>query len=142
MAWDAAAAPLAAAEFRSDPGEIKEKKIMTENMKKFLEKVSGNRDLAEELSRSEKDAMVAEAKKMGIELTDADFAPEENALSDDELEAVAGGKACMCIIGGAGKKDDRAHGDDVCRCIGGGAGETQDGLGRCSCAIGGGGISK
>ncbi len=102
---------------------------MSENMKKFLELVSKDETLKQKM-QAFKDMEPADAisagitlaKELGIELTEADFAKEKSAgeLSDDELDAVAGGGGtyfCVllgvatnwfCPIGGAGIDiDDR-----------------------------------
>ena len=114
---------------------------MTENMKKFLSRISEDQELAEKLSKAEKEAMIAEAKEMGVELTDADFAPEENVLSEDELEAVAGGAQCSCVVGGGGKKDE-AIGDKACGCAFYGQGNNKNGNGRCLCPLSGAGYAS
>ncbi len=83
---------------------------MSENMKRFLELISKDENLKKKMM--ELDAMAPEkglqetialAKKHGIELSEADFAEEETIgeLSDDELDAVAGG-ACSCSGSGSG----------------------------------------
>ena len=56
---------------------------MTENMKKFLEKVSADKALAEKFANLDKDAVVALAKELGIELTEADFAQPEGEITAD-----------------------------------------------------------
>lgn len=113
---------------------------MTENMKRFLEKISGDRELAEKLSRAEKDALIAEAEDMGIELTDADFTPEENAMSEDELGTVAGGGQCWCAAAGGGTKDETI-GDKACGCVAYGQGNDKNGDDRCACILGGSGVN-
>ena len=119
---------------------------MSENMKKFLELVSKDENLKQKMQsfndmEPEKaiQASIALAKELGIELSEADFAKEESngELSDDELDAVAGGN-CGCFIGGGGDgttgpSDDRKEydcvcvtygdGDDVCLCALVGTGE-------------------
>jgi len=74
---------------------------MTENMKKFLERVSQDEDLANKLSGADKAALIEAEKALGLALTNDDF-EQPSDLSDDELEAVAGGD-CYCAIGGEGK---------------------------------------
>ena len=71
---------------------------MTENMKKLLEIVSGNKELAAKIGGMGKEEILALAKEVGVELTEADFA-QKFELSDDELEAVAGGGKCICSFG-------------------------------------------
>ena len=61
--------------------------------------------------------MIEILKEYGVVLTAEDFKAPEGELSDDELNAVAGGGGCGCAaIGGGG-------GDDLtCVCIAGGTG--------------------
>ena len=47
---------------------------MTENMKKLLELVSGNKELALKIGGMGKENIIALAKELGIEFTEADFA--------------------------------------------------------------------
>ena len=103
---------------------------MTENMKKFLELVSQNTELASKINAADKDTFIAIAKELGIDLTEADFVQPVNALTDDELEEVAGGKACYCVVGGGGKKGGC---DDVCACVSSGYGVETSGEIRCTC---------
>lgn len=70
---------------------------MTENMKNFLEAASKNADLAAKITAMYKEALLALAKDLGIELTDADFAESEDELNDDERTlwlAVRNAAAC------------------------------------------------
>ncbi len=91
---------------------------MTENMKAFLDAISNNEDLKEkvdEINEKEEEELkghIAEyislAKETGITLTEEDFRQDNRTeLSDDELQAVAGG--INCFIGGGG--------GDRCVCI-------------------------
>lgn len=111
---------------------------MTENMKKLMEAISANPELAERLENATKEDVIAIAKELGIELTDADFEQQPSELSDDELDAVAGGVKgdCFCPIVGGGTKNDYAK---ACACVYGGAGKWKDGDGRCACILAGGG---
>ncbi len=114
---------------------------MTDNMKKFLELASGDAELVERLNGMDKDAIIAEAQQRGIALSEADFAADTSAeLSDDELDAVAGGGKCACIAGGSGTEDN----DNClnCVCVMGGQGVFKDGVERCKCVIGGGGVDE
>ena len=61
---------------------------MTENMKKLLELVSGNKELASKIGGMGKEDIVALAKELGVELTEADFA-QKYELSDDDLAQVS-----------------------------------------------------
>ena len=120
---------------------------MTENMKKFLELVSKNEELGKKLCEADKEAVIAMAKELGIALTNADFA-QNNELSDDELDAVAGGGwDCGCFMGGGGTGDGEITfvGETVnqktCACVLAGAGMAtySDGKdrSRCACALAG-----
>ena len=103
---------------------------MTENMKKFLEAVSKNSNLAATTSAMTKGELLALAKELGIELTGDDFA-QETELEKDELEAVTGGwKDCFCIAGGGGKADEDGK---TCACVAVGGGPAKDGQNRCWC---------
>ncbi len=115
---------------------------MSENMKRFLELVSKDENLKKkvmELEKMEADKALQEtiafAKELGIELTEADFAKEKlsGELSDDELDAVAGGGGCGCAFGGGGSVKFRGE-DVACVCVGGGAGED-----KCLCILAGAG---
>lgn len=109
---------------------------MTENMKKFLEKVSADKALAEKFANLDKDAVVALAKELGIELTESDFAQPEGEITADEMDAVVGGyKRCVCAYGGGGKEDSEG---EVCACVSVGMGMSKvDGEARCACYVGG-----
>ena len=52
---------------------------MTENMKKLLELVSGNKELAAKIGGMGKENIIALAKELGIEFTEADFAQNYTA---------------------------------------------------------------
>ena len=86
---------------------------MTENLKKFLEAASKNEELRRKLSSASQETIFIEAKALGFELTEADFHPPSGELSEDELEAVTGGKDCICIVYGLGKASGH---DDRCEC--------------------------
>ena len=103
---------------------------MTENMKKFLEAVSKNSNLAATTSAMTKGELLALAKELGIELTGDDFA-QETELEKDELEAVTGGwKDCFCVAGGGGKADEDGK---ACACVAFGGGSARDDENRCWC---------
>ncbi len=103
---------------------------MTDNMKNFLEEASKDREFVEKLNKAETpEAVIALAREKGFALTAEDLKQERapsGELSDDELEAVAGGKACFCAVGGGGERsgqDDSGHWtDDTCACVAVGAG--------------------
>ena len=110
---------------------------MSENLKKFLEKVSEDRALAEKVSKeTDQQALIDLAKEMGFELTAADFAKPAEELKDDELEAISGGDdvSCACALGGGGTKDSN---DKTCACVLAGAGYSKRGWERCVCGFAG-----
>ena len=133
---------------------------MSENFKKFLELISSNKeletkalacnDLEEEKGKL---ALIELAKENGIELTDADFekkaAPASGELSDDELDAVAGGAngengGCVCVVIGAGGGVDDFNGK-IFGCYCGAYGQGGDGNlkdANCRCVFGGGGADN
>ena len=83
--------------------------------------------------------LLALAKELGVELTEADFEKPDGMLDENELDAVAGGKVCVCVVGGGGEGDGN---DRVCACPAYGVGADKDKLyDRCVCFIGGGGKS-
>ena len=117
---------------------------MSENLKAFLAKVSADAQQIERLKAAkEYGESIALAKEIGLELTLADIEPDNSELSEDELNAVSGGKSggCFCILaGGGGGKNGR---DDVygCACVAygqGGDGSKDDFT--CFCALGGEGV--
>ena len=86
--------------------------------------------------------MIEILKEYGVSFTAEDFKAPEGELSDDELNAVAGGGGCGCAaIGGGG-------GDDLtCVCIAGGTGYVRGcgGFsleGGCFCAVAGAGATN
>ena len=122
---------------------------MSENLKKFLALIANNKELeAKALACNElgeekgKEALLALAKECGIELTAADFEKKEKSasgeLSDDELDAVAGGGSnCGCFAGGGGGGIDASDGKVFgCACVAygqGGDGRANDA--NCVCAL-------
>lgn len=113
---------------------------MTENMKKFLEAVSKNDELYDKFNSAAQEDMIAMAKTLGIELTAADFA-QKSELEDDELEAVAGGMDCTCVVGGSGGRSTK-YGKTCACCLGGGGEYSKEGGGGCRCACVGGGYGE
>ena len=119
---------------------------MTDNLKKFLEEVSKDAGLANKINTASKETIISIAKEKGIELTEEDFAiPANQELSDDDLDAVAGGDWCPCVIGGNGGEggDGLACG---CALLGGGgccddSHCTGHGNGACACALAGYGVT-
>ena len=111
---------------------------MTDNMKQFLETASRDKELIEKLNQApDMESVIALAKENGFTLTEEDLRPKEGIqeISDEEIEAVAGGKKCYCFTGGGGEKTEENEG--VCACVLFGLGEQyKDGkwIGdRCGC---------
>ena len=120
---------------------------MTENMKKFLEEASKDQSFIEKMNKAEPpEAVIALAAEKGFALTAEDLKPEAptGELSEDELDAVAGGKKCYCAVGGGG---EAGNNDLVCACplVGIGSGRVEQvgnpnqryRIDRCTCAVGG-----
>lgn len=112
---------------------------MNENMKLFLQTVSENEELQRSLSFAGSEEIIAAARELGIMLTDQDFQAQVAVLSDDELDTVAGGGICACVLGGGGKEDKT---DKTCACVLGGGGEDRNGWARCVCIMGGNGVDN
>ena len=111
-------------------------------MKKFITRISANNELAEKIGSMTKDELIALAKELGIGLTEDDFEQPAVELSNDELDAVAGGGICACVLGGGGTADESStsHSSDaVCACVVGGSGKNKGGYTRCVCVMGGAG---
>ncbi|RKI39399.1 Nif11-like leader peptide family natural product precursor [bacterium D16-51] len=112
-------------------------------MKKLLEEIEKNQELKakiEELDKNPKSTpkdYIQAAAEYGIEIKEEDFKTTRGELSDDELDAVAGGKVCSCFVGGGGEGGRR---DKICACVAFGAGEDNyaDTL-RCFCPLAGSG---
>lgn len=108
---------------------------MTENMKRFLEAVSGNEELQKkitDLNDKHFNEMLSVARETGIELNKSDFIDSlksKEELGDNELENVAGGQYtcgssdCSCVAVGSGAADVYQK---KCFCIAAGAGELTD----------------
>lgn len=118
---------------------------MTENLKKFCEEVSKDRNLTERLKNADEAALLAVAKELNLELTEEDFQESgEAAMSEDELGAVAGGGWCGCGLAGLGRFDGIE-----CKCPGAGLGFSESdtsycvghGNAFCVCALAGGGAT-
>lgn len=109
---------------------------MTENMQKFLETISSNEELKAKLENASKESIVSLAREVGITLTDADFEAQQGEISDDELDAVAGGKYCYCAAGGGGTGESSTN-TKTCVCVGSGGGRTKTGQTRCACVMAG-----
>jgi len=110
---------------------------MTEKMKTLFEKVSASEELAKKMNATKNEQeLIAFAKELGIELTAEDIKQPVAEISDDELEAVAGGGdvSCACAMGGGGTKDGN---DKTCACVLAGAGYSKSGRERCVCGFAG-----
>lgn len=130
---------------------------MTENGKKFLEKLSKDKALQAELQAAQSKALHDLLKAKGLEdeagkiateatlkvasahgvaLTAEDLAPDTmTPLDEDELKAVAGGRGyCFCPLAGGGGGDGLA-----CGCGGGGYGSDEGQETVCVCYVVGGG---
>ena len=85
--------------------------------------------------------MIEILKEYGVVLTTEDFKAPEGELSDDELNAVAGGGGCGCAVGGGGGGDEL-----VCVCVLGGSGSIpgcyDPSQGGCICAVAGAGATN
>lgn len=119
---------------------------MTDNMKKFLEAVSSDREYIEKLKKAETpEAVAALAAEKGFTLTAEDLEPEKHTseVSDEELDAVAGGSFCFCALAGGGERSEKRTGeiikDDICWCACYGEGLDRYDKTRCTCYFGGGG---
>ena len=111
---------------------------MTDNSKRFFEEISDDKEFMEKLAKApDKEAVIVLAKEKGFTLTEEDFEAYAGIqeVSDDELEAVAGGYECYCVAGGGGKADDK-KGETACACVMVGFG-LRAGNGRCSCLAAG-----
>ena len=109
---------------------------MTENLKKFLEEVSKEKDLLKKIQSREKEEIIVLARELGIDLTDADFEAPEGELSEKELTGVSGGGECVCVVGGGGTESDDGA-EEVCACVALGVGTDEKNSARCSCYLGG-----
>ena len=103
---------------------------MTEKLEAFLTAVSEKPEYADKLQNATKEDMLALAKEMGYDLSEEDLAQPSTELNDDDLDAVAGGKKCSCVIGGGGKQDEN---DKTCACVGCGWGKREEKGKRCFC---------
>ena len=125
---------------------------MSENLKKFFESVSKDEVLQEKMKALSVDRenavayIIALAKEIDIELTEADFKASEEELSEDELGAVSGGmgssggctnSACWCTVGGGGggrMLDDNSAFGCACAVYGQG-GDGKDDHQVCICVV-------
>lgn len=131
---------------------------MSEKLKKFLEELSNNEELAEKLTEiNEKypdkednaKALAELAKEFGIDIlaedllsaTDTTDSSDLKEISDDELEQVTGGKmkhSTNRYMVPCGMRTDETYVSD-CFCLVGGSGSSDSLQKKCTCVIGGGG---
>lgn len=118
-------------------------------MKRLLEEAEKNQELKEKIVELDKNPestlkdYIKVAAEYGIELKEEDFKPAQAEITDDELDAVAGGGDCACVIGGGGTSSQLG---DTCVCAVAGGGEyssqaIENGA-RCVCAFAGGGTDN
>ena len=97
--------------------------------------------IATESKTQMQEKMIEILKEYGVVLTTEDFKAPEGELSDDELNAVAGGGGCGCAVGGGGGGDEL-----VCVCVLGGSGSIpgcyDPSQGGCICAVAGAGATN
>lgn len=105
---------------------------MNEKGKKFIEEMTKNEELKQALLQESRKSVLAVAEKFGYDLKLEDLTGDNKELSEDELEAVAGGKGgCGCFLLGGG-----GGGGSVCVCFLGGGSTTSGGY-SCSCDVAG-----
>lgn len=114
-------------------------------MKEFLELLEKNPEVKQKVTEMDANIdtkvsdYIALAAEYGVKLTEADFQPSgEQELSEDELDAVAGGKNCLCVIGGGGTGEEATK-TKTCACVVCGYGYMEDDKRRCFCTAGGSG---
>ena len=70
-----------------------------EQLKAFLEAVKDDAVLQERFKdAADSDAVVAIAKKAGFEISREELLKAQSEISEEELEAVAGGGATSCVL--------------------------------------------
>ena len=115
---------------------------MTDNMKRFLEAASQDKEFTEKLTKAKTpEDVIALAAEKGFTLTEEDLKPQpvSGEMPDAELDAVAGGDKCLCIVGGYGAESGS---DYMCVCpVAGGGGSSWLDEARCVCVFGGDGIN-
>ena len=106
--------------------------------KKMLEIASQDEDFGKKLGEAEApEAIVELLREKGLDVAVEDLQAlaqpaDQDAveLSDDELEAVAGGGECGCSVYGGGKAGGK---DKSCGCYVYGQGGSKDNPDRCDC---------
>ncbi len=114
-------------------------------MKEFLELLEKNPEVKQKVAEMDANIdtkmsdYIALAAEYGVKLTEADFQPSDaQELSEDELDAVAGGKDCLCVGAGGGTGEDATK-TKTCACVVAGYGYMDDDKKRCFCLAGGSG---
>lgn len=130
--------------------------MMTEQIMLFIKEAQSNEDLKAKLAELEDSVQgkdpetarselirptIALAKEYGYDLTELDFEMSVGEISDEELEALAGGVGgCGCaVLGGGGGaiesslKRDQIGSKYVCACVGLGVGRSNVGMAHCAC---------
>ena len=118
---------------------------MNQSLLKFMEILSKDAELQgkmnELIANNDTKGIVALAAAVGIELAEDELilqaASQPSELSDDELDAVAGGwKECVCVLAGGGKADADGL---ACACVAGGlgVGRKNKEATRCACVASG-----
>ena len=105
---------------------------------RILEVASQDEDFGKKLSEAEApEAVVELLREKGLDVAVEDLQAlaqpaDQDAveLSDDELEAVAGGGNCGCATYGGGKAGGK---DGACACVFMGHGDGKDNPDRCDC---------
>ena len=127
---------------------------MTDNARKLFELMTKDPKAREEfITCKEREKVLELAKKYGLELTGDDLGwngePGQRDVDMDELSSIAGGKTCVCVVGGGGEKSHDHQ--QVCACPLVGLGFYEHNCGfhgitgdwtsaiRCVCDLGGGG---
>lgn len=128
---------------------------MTQNSEKLMIMVETNEEFRNKfLECKESEEVKKLALEYDLELNDEDldFSVDKEEIDAEELEAVAGGKACVCVMGGGGEANRK--GQKTCACVGAGFGYVEfsckfpslsgsgtghDDYMRCMCIAGGGG---
>lgn len=115
-------------------------------MKEFLELLEKDEALKQKVAKldanvdSQISDYIALAAEYGVKLTEQDFVgpSQDQELSEAELDAVAGGKNCLCVVGGGGTGEESTK-TKTCACVISGVGYTNDNGQRCFCLAGGSG---
>ncbi len=120
---------------------------MSDTLKSFLEAVGKSETLQEKMKAIPKDLpreeavqkAIAIAAEAGFQLSEADLNTGAEAISEEELEAVAGGSGgCGCAGAGGGSGVSEAGNKFGCGCVLYGQGDGANNQKKvCMCSIGG-----